>query len=316
MTRTIIACVSVLGPVVAACGGGSDEAAVPTDPAVAETEPASTEQPAPTPAEPLATEPSTSELPSTEPAPAHDVAITAEGVHGYWVNTAGASSLFVDFRMDGTFTIGDTGRLRSGAFTNGTFETIDETTISFTTADDASDCPGVTMTWTGVADDQGIMTVEALAPDCDVPVLTPWEWTRVSPASTTSLSLQAGDIDVEPAAATETAEIEGLWLRPGTGDVLAIDPAGTYLLISDGNSLEPLDSGTYLIEAPGLVTFTSDGSGECDEGEAWTWHGVTTAKDLLRENQARGFSMRADSTELCGPDGGDDAWRLLSPEKT
>jgi hypothetical protein len=305
-TRTMIACVSALALVVVACGGGSDDGAdttvAVTDPALVETEPAATEPPA--------TEP-----PATEAPPAHDVAITTEGLHGFWLSTAGASSLFVDFRPDGTFTFGDNGRLGGGAFTNGTFEATDETTISFRTADDASECAGVTMTWTGVANDHGVMTVEALAPDCEVPDGTRWGWTRVSPVSTASLQLQAGDLDVEPVSATEISEIEGLWLRIGTGDVLAIDPAGTYLLTPDGNSLEPLDSGTYVIEAPGVLTFTSDGSGECDAGEGWTWRVVTTAKDLVRENEARGSSMRADSTELCGSADGGDSWRLLSPEK-
>lgn len=252
----------------------------------------------------------------TESPPVQDVAITAEGLHGYWLNTGGASSLFVDFRKDGTFTIGNEGRLGDASYTNGNFEAIDETTIEFSTADDATDCPGVTMTWTGVANDHGVMTVDALAPDCNVPAGTQWEWTRVSPASTASLVMQAGDLETDPAAATEISEIEGLWLRPGTSDVLAIDQAGTYLLTADGNSLEPLDAGTYDIDAPGVLTFTSDGSGECDAGDGWTWRGVTTAKDLLRENEARGFSLRADSTELCGSTGGSDSWRMLAPEKT
>ena len=256
-------------------------------------------------------------LSTTEAPQAQDDTITGDVLHGYWLNIAGGLGLFVDFRTDGTFTIGDSGRLGSGAFTNGTFEAPDDTTVSFQTADDASECPGVTVTWTDVVNDQGVMTVDALAPDCRVPDATQQEWTRVSPASTASLKLEAGDLDVEPVPVTESLEIEGLWLRVGTGDVLALDPAGTYLLTPDGNSLEPLDSGTFLIGSPGVVTFASDGSGECEAGEAWTWQGVTTAKDLLRENQARGFSMRADSTELCGGSAGTgDSWRLMATEKT
>lgn len=269
------------------------------------------QDPAPDPAE--AGDPA----PTTEAPQAQDDTITGDGLHGYWLNTDGGLGLFVDFRTDGTFTIGDSGRLGRGAFTNGTFEAPDDTTVSFQTADDASECPGVTMTWTDVVNDQGVMTVDALAPDCRVPDATQQEWTRVSPASTASLKLEAGDLDVEPVPVTESLEIEGLWLRVGTGDVLALDPAGTYLLTPDGNSLEPLDSGTFLIGSPGVVTFASDGSGECEAGEAWTWQGVTTAKDLLRENQARGFSMRADSTELCGGSAETgDSWRLMATEKT
>lgn len=300
--RTMIAVVSALALSVTACGGESD-GAVDTTATLAE--------PAPPATEPPATEP-----PATEPVATQDVAVTAADLHGYWVNTAGFSSLFVDFRSDATFTIGGSGRLRSGAFTNGTFEATDATTVSFRTAGDASDCPGVTMTWTDVAIDNGAMTVEALAPDCEVPDATRWGWTRVSPASAASLELQAGDLDVERVPATETLAVEGLWLRVGTGDVLAIDQAGTYLLTSDGDSLEPIDSGTFVIDAAGVLAFTSDGSGDCDAGEAWAWPAVTTAQDLLRENQARGFTMRADSTELCGSVEGGNAWRLLSPEKT
>ncbi|MGA9279059.1 hypothetical protein, partial [Ilumatobacter sp.] len=258
--------------------------------------------------------------PTTETPQAQDDTITGDGLHelhGYWLNTDGGLGMFVDFRTDGTFTLGDSGRLRSGAFTDGTFEAPDDTTVSFQTADDALECPGVTMTWTDVVSDQGVMTVDVSVDDCRVPDATQWEWTRVSPASTASLELEAGDLDVEPVPVIESLEINGLWLRVGTGDVLALDPAGTYLLTPDGNSLEPLDSGTYRTGFAGVVTFTSDGSGECAAGEEWTWRGVTTAKDLLRENQARGFSMRADSTELCGGSAETgDSWRLMATEKT
>ncbi|MGA9276798.1 hypothetical protein [Ilumatobacter sp.] len=284
-----------------------------------DSDPAPAEQPVVAVTDPalVGTQPPGTASPSTESSGPKEIAITPEGLQGFWLNTVGAASLLVEFRPDGTFTLGDTGRLGNGTYTNGTFGVDDETMITFRTADDASDCPGVTMTWTDVVNDgDGVMTVEALAPDCRVPAGSQWELTRVSPASTASLELQAGDLDVEPVPATESLEIEGLWLRVGTGDVLAIDPAGTYLVSSDGNSLRPLDSGTYDLQAPGVLTFTSDGSGECNAGEVWMWQGVTTAKDLQRENQARGSSMRADSAELCRSAVGGDSWRLLSPEKT
>lgn len=68
VSRRAIACVSALALVVAACGGGSDDAAdttvAATEPAPVETEPPVTEPPA---TEPPATEPPTTEAPATEP---------------------------------------------------------------------------------------------------------------------------------------------------------------------------------------------------------------------------------------------------------
>lgn len=244
------------------------------------------------------------------------VPLSEEYLHGYWLNTAGFSSLFVDFRRDGTYTVNRRGPAHAGVASDGTYEvTADDTVVLTEAAGEGKRCPGDLWTWTGAATDDGVMRIDAVAPTCGEDYEGDWEWTKVSPVSTAGSALPAGELEVEPVAVGENTDVNGLWLRVGTGEVLSIGLDGTYLFTDTGDSLAPLDAGTYSIGAPGVVTFTSDGTGECGVGETWTWTGVTTAVDLQRENDPRGTTMRADLAPLCGSIGGGDDWRLLTPDK-
>jgi hypothetical protein len=141
-----------------------------------------------------------------------------------------------------------------------------------------------------------------------------WNWVRVSPASAPGLDLAVGDSGAEPAVPDRLNDLVGIWLRAGTGEVLAVDWRGVYLLTSDGDTLAPDDTGTVDVTAEGTIVFTSDGTGDCAAGDAWTWTGVTTAADLVREGYARGTTMRTETSDLCGAEGGSLEWRLLSPD--
>ena len=248
---------------------------------------------------------------TTQPA---ELPMTPDSLAGYWTNvggpTSGFTALLVDFRRDGTFTIGNSGALGDGSFAGGTFA-VEGDTIVFT--GHGGGCDGETLVWTATRFAGGRLDVDVTpnggcAPDAS------WNWVRVSPASAAGLELREGTSGAPPSAPEAARDLVGIWLRLGTGEVLAIDARGSYLVTTAGDTLSPDDSGRIQIEAPGVVVFTSDGSGVCQADETWTWTDVATAPDLLRDGNPRGTTMRTATSELCGSSESPSVWRLLSPD--
>ncbi len=257
---------------------------------------------------PPTTAPPTTAPPTTAPRP---MPLSTEELVGYWANTGGYTSLFVDFRRDGTFTIGNTGRLGAGAFNVGTYEQIDDTTIGFAVPEQAGECAGFAWTWDVSLTDAGVM---ASAIGCGGSE-SRWQWTRISPASAAGLGLRPGEADVEPSTPTTSRDVVGIWLRLGTSTVVVIDSDGSYLVTTSGDSLAPDDAGRIEVGSGGEITFVSDGSGDCVAGETWTWAGVSTASDLLREGNPRGTTLRSTESPVCGSAAGGTVWRLVSPDR-
>ncbi len=239
-----------------------------------------------------------------------DEALTTEALVGYWANVDGWTALFADFRRDGTFTIGNTGRLDGGAFTGGTYA-VENDQIVFTGI--GGGCDGERFVWRPTAFGGGALDVD-VTPNGGCASLATWSWVRVSPASPASLDLQPGDREVTPAAPAEIRDVVGIWVRLGSGDVLAIESDGTYLFTTDGDTLEPTDRGQLTVDALGELVFTSNGAGACAAGDTWRWADVTTAADLIREGNPRGTTMRTTASAMCSSANGGTVWRLLSPD--
>jgi hypothetical protein len=69
-----------------------------------------------------------------------------------------------------------------------------------------------------------------------------------------------------------------------------------------------------VVVAPGTLEFTSNGTDACAPGATAQWTEVTTAADLVRENNPRGTTMRTSTSAMCGSGAEGTVWRLLSPD--
>jgi hypothetical protein len=243
-----------------------------------------------------------------------ELPLTTDALVGYWTNvggrTSGWTALFVDFRRDGSFTLGNTGGLGDAAFTGGTYD-VDGDEIVFTGI--GGGCDAEEFRWNSTRFTGGALDID-VTPNGGCAGDTGWNWVRVSPASTAGLDLGPGTSGATTQVPDRNAHLKGIWLRLETGDVLAIATDGSYLFTTGGDTLSPDDTGQVEVGSAGTVVFTSDGSGQCAAGDAWTWTAVTTAPDLIRDGNPRGTTMRTETSELCGSAQGSPVWRLLSPD--
>lgn len=238
--------------------------------------------------------------------------LAAETLVGHWVNTEGFDGLFVDFRTDGTFSIGNTGELGDGAFASGTYE-VEVATIRFTVSPTSSGCRGETWSWRGRAPVDGMLEVDTI-PNGGCVEDAHWQWVRVSPASPAAVTLDTGLPDVGAVDRTPAPIVPGIWLRLGTSEVLAIAPDRSYLLTRSGDTLAPVDRGEVVEVEPGIWAFTSAGGGECAAGSTWTWADVSMPGGVLDRGSTLDVSIAATATPTCGGADTPAEWLLLSPD--
>lgn len=244
--------------------------------------------------------------------PSAPTALDGAALTGYWTSTDGFNALFVDLRRDGTFTIGNTGRIGDAdAFAFGTYD-IDGDAIRFTVDPSSNECVGETWTWEVAVPFDGLMEVD-VQDNGGCAAAVQWQWTRVSPISPAGRELAPADTGVTSHMAAPLTP--GIWLRLGTGEVVAIDNDRTYLVTSDGDTRSPADTGTVSAAEPGTWTFTSDGSGACEAGATAVWTDVTMPHGALDLGSPIEVSLSATDTPTCGSDaGGPTEWLLLAPD--
>ncbi len=166
--------------------------------------------------------------------------------------------------------------------------------------------------------DEGKIATEVVAAEgCNGKVGTPGMMIRLSPRS------EAGEGIAPPEGEYDDSfqfpsQLNGIWLRQGTGEILYVHSAdSTYARTTTGDLVEaPLDSGTFEFIASGAdqetttLMFTSDGSGDCSPGETMTWTAVQWNRVPPAMDPPLGpiGAVKTDAADSCGISSGSQTW--------
>ncbi|HKX66237.1 MAG TPA: hypothetical protein VJN29_03345 [Intrasporangium sp.] len=152
---------------------------------------------------------------------------------------------------------------------------------AFTTEPNPTDC----IRWQLVADgkDHLHVTPHSSATECGWRRETVVKLTRVAPRRESMEPWTSSYPTTEPTPVTNMLQLHGIWLLPGTGEVLAIggtaDSPGEYAIYPTGTEQEPTDAGQVWVPRGGGVVFVSDTKGNTCMTE---YVGFTTDTATLR----------------------------------
>jgi len=132
-----------------------------------------------------------------------------------------------------------------------------------------------------IVDDGEIGTEVVAAGGCSGRVGHPVEMVRLSPSSTAGETIAPPEGEYDDSFQFPS-QLNGIWLREGTGEVVYFHSADSTYGRSDIGDVvvAPQDRGTFVLVPPEddagqvKVVFTSDGTGKCSAGSTMTWDSV------------------------------------------
>ena len=245
---------------------------------------------------------------TTEPIP-----VTSETLAGIWrVEDPPVPGLLNQIGADGSFVFDMQGFLDTDPYGTGTYE-LDGTELIISVTNGA--CSDWAFRVDDIPEDGRVLATYSRS-GCHVLAGEPWNLTRLSPIAPSASAI------VEPVAVSDapvelsTANVEGIWLREGTGQLASFTSDGTYS-VDDGGLLgvDPDDTGHYEIDGDAFVLST-DGTGSCAAGTTVTWtaailDSVTFTEDDELDTQR--LRMTASDNECVGWTSGKQTWLRVSP---
>lgn len=276
------ACVVALVVVASACGNDSGDAAtgdtIPEATSAEDTPQAgATAAPAPTTApSPAAsngdaadTDGSAQDASSSEQSTS---VVWEDQLRGVWLNDIWPD-MVVQFGPGDEISIDSNGAVGEGAAVRGSFTVVDDV-LTFTTDDRAWACgAGEVYGWSLSMPADGMLTIEIVesrGSNCAVVVGSVWTFRRLSPVSVGGAALTGPPQTPEDTPAT-SADLKGVWIREGSGELLLLGADGSFVRTIDGDLVDaPLDRGRFEVladDAGASLRFMSDGTGTCPTGD-------------------------------------------------
>jgi hypothetical protein len=302
MSRRIVL-LAALAAAFASCGGSGDDA----DDAASDSPPTSPE------AEQDAVEPdeldATVDVGASDPEP---IPVTSETLAGIWrVEDPPTGGLLNQIGADGSFVFDPEGVLDTDPWGIGTYE-LDGTEVIITVTNGA--CSDWAFRVDDIPEDGQVLATYSRS-GCHMEVGEPWNLTRLSPISPSASAI------VEPVAVSDapvelSTEIEGIWLREGTGQLASFTADGRYS-VDDGGLLgvDPDDTGHYEIDGDTFVLST-DGRGSCAAGTTVTSTAAIIDSVTFPEDDSlyiRRLRLTAPDNECVGWTSGEQTWLRVSP---
>jgi hypothetical protein len=256
---------------------------------------------------------STSTSTSTVEATSEPIPVTSETLAGIWrVEDPPTSGLLLhQIGADGSFRFDPYGLLDTDPWGTGTYELIGTEVIITVTNGACSD-------WAFRVDDipeDGRVLATYSRSGCHLDAGEPWNLTRLSPISP-SASTIVEPVTVSDAPVELSTEIEGIWLREGTGQLASFTSDGRYS-VDDGGLLgvDPDDIGHYEIDGDTFVLST-DGTGSCAAGTTVTWTAAILDAVAFPEDDLhyiRRLRLTAPDNDCVGWTSGEQTWLRVSP---
>ncbi len=254
----------------------------------------------------------TTDQTSVEPTITEPIPVTAETLAGIWQveDPPTSGGLLHQIGADGSFRFDPYGLLDTDPWGIGTYE-LNGTEVIITVTNGA--CPDWAFNVDDIPEDGRVLATHGAG--CHDNAGVPWNLTRLSPISR-SASTIVEPVTVSDAPVELSTEIEGIWLREGTGQLASFTSDGRYS-VDDGGLLgvDPDDTGHYEIDGDTFVLST-DGTGSCAAGTTVTWTAaildwVTLPEDdLLYVGRLR---LTAPDNECVGWTSGEQTWFRVSP---
>jgi hypothetical protein len=255
----------------------------------------------------------TTDQASVEPMNTEPVPVTSETLAGIWrVEDPPVPGILHQIGADGSFVFDMKGVLDTDPFGTGTYE-LDGTELIISVTNGA--CSDWAFRVDDIPEDGRVLATYSRS-GCHVREGRPWNLTRLSPiapsASTIVEPLTVSDAPVE----LSTANVEGIWLREGTGQLASFTSDGRYS-VDDGGLLgvDPDDTGHYEIDGDTFVLST-DGTGSCAADTTVTSTAAILDSVTFPEDDLRGtrrLRLTAPDNECVGWTSGEQTWLQVSP---
>ena len=249
----------------------------------------------------------------TTPATTEPIPVTSETLAGIWrVEDPPASGILHQIGADGSFVFDMQGVLDTDPYGIGTYE-LDGTELIISVTNGA--CSDWAFRVDDIPEDGRVLATYSRS-GCHVDAGEPWNLTRLSPISPSASAI------VEPVTVSDTpvelsaANVEGIWLREGTGQLASFTSDGRYS-VDDGGLLgvDPDDTGHYEIDGDTFVLST-DGTGSCAAGTTVTWTAAILDWVTFPEDDSlyiRRLRLTAPDNECVGWTSGEQTWLRVSP---
>lgn len=250
--------------------------------------------------------------PAGSPATTEAIPVTSETLAGIWrVEDPPTPGILHQIGADGSFVFDMEGVLDTDPWGTGTYE-LDGTEVIISVTNGA--CSDWAFRVDDIPEDGRVLATYSRS-GCHVRAGEPWNLTRLSPIAPSASAI------VEPVTVSDapvelsTANVEGIWLREGTGQLASFTSDGRYS-VDDGGLLgvDPDDTGHYEIDGDTFVLST-DGTGSCTAATTVTWtaailDSVTFPGDDLLYTRLR---LTAPDIECVGWTSGEQTWLRVSP---
>ncbi len=256
----------------------------------------------------------TTDQTSVEPTIIEPIPVTSETLAGIWrVEDPPVPGILNQIGADGSFVFDMEGVLDTDPFGTGTYE-LDGTELIISVTNGA--CSDWAFRVDDIPEDGRVLATYSRS-GCHVRAGEPWNLTRLSPiAPSASAIVEPVTVSDAPVEQLSTANVEGIWLREGTGQLASFTSDGRYS-VDDGGLLgvDPDDTGHYEIDGDTFVLST-DGTGSCAAGTTVTWTAAILDSVTFPEDDlpyTRRLRLTAPDNECVGWTSGEQTWFRVSP---
>jgi hypothetical protein len=250
--------------------------------------------------------------PAGSPATTEPIPVTSETLAGIWrVEDPPTPGVLNQIGADGSFVFDMEGLLDTDPFGTGTYE-LDGTELIISVTNGA--CSDWAFRVDDIPEDGRVLATYSRS-GCHVGAGEPWNLTRLSPIAPSASAI------VEPVTVSDapvelsTANVEGIWLREGTGQLASFTSDGRYS-VDDGGLLgvDPDDTGHYEIDGDTFVLST-DGTGSCAAATTVTWTAAILDEVKFTDDAlyTRRLRLTAPDNECVGWTSGEQTWLRVSP---